>query len=454
MAIAFKVENKNYVGSRVGEGWQDWSGPEKTVQYQNRNYKIVAAKETQYGFLTKTAHRLLGALLTLCTLGTPFFAALINKKENALSNKIHELFASKKLEFCVEEILPKKQDQLLALKVKSTSAELSSNEEVIQLLEIAKANYAQLAQQATEDNFKRNYQTKALFMDLAIAQVRRFPLVQPDVHVFQLEDYSRYERKEWMQETLNRNPCHFECTDKGFVYNFPGREAPAITQDPAHKHLGGAALTFGCVVEELQALEMPYFLALLVKNNSLETRAGGSGPSQGFPTPLILDGLYRLFDANALYYPHIYEREMSAKPEGQANKQDVKILDTPHPSPLICIAAPDLRGYNGGQFSREVVEDLFNTCLANFELIKKYQETKGEKAPKTVDAVKLGGGAFKNDESLIYCMQKLAAIHAGIPYVTLHKMENSAKAEALFKSVADKMSPHATLKEWLDAFIK
>lgn len=434
----FKIGTNTYTTGNISGVSTNVSSGTTIVGPDKRTYRVLTKQPFDLSGKVLALNLLKMLALTIATLGIPLILKQILHRDNMITKKFQELKETRGYLFHIEALQPQKPGSIAA--IKKTEA-LSSTEEVLALLEKGKQNFQTLHDNEIDAKLKQNYANKLRCMDLMIAQVKKFSNLKPQVTLFQLDNYSRYEKKEWAGETLNINPIAFTCTDAPLEYNTPGRTERAISQDPAHKHLGGAALTYGCVVEELQALEMPYFMALLLKTNALETRSGGTGPGEGFPTPLILDGLYRFFDANALYYPQIYEGNV-----------DVTILDQPYPSPLVCLAAPDLRTHNVSRYDPKVVGDLFNTFLANFELIRKFQETKGADAPTIVDAVKVGGGAFKNDETLIYCMQKLAAMHAGIPKVRLHKMENIAKAEQLFAKVQKKMRPDATIAEWLAAF--
>ncbi len=94
--------NTHFYNTQEGEGWSVQEEHSST-NINGRCYKITACRTKTYSPLVRFARGVLGCLLSLFTVGMGFAAKLIQKHENPLSLKIHQLFASKKVEMCLTE---------------------------------------------------------------------------------------------------------------------------------------------------------------------------------------------------------------------------------------------------------------------------------------------------------------------------------------------------------------
>jgi len=203
-------------------------------------------------------------------------------------------------------------------------------------------------------------------------------------------------------------------------YDYSTATSTQYWVDFANHILGGGVFGTGFLQEETMFLETPELAnaaaQFAVTGQPLTTRTGtkDTGPLDGNPTPLIFEG------ANVVM--HIDSKWMVALPHGSKDRADENWRKQPpntvldHDMPLLkaksinvlSMAAPYLPNPDPkDQTAPAVVDDLFNTFDAGFELAK----TAGG---KTIDTGPIGAGGFHNSPVVVYVMQTLAAKQVGV----------------------------------------
>lgn len=212
--------------------------------------------------------------------------------------------------------------------------------------------------------------------------------------------------------------------------------------NPANKLLGGHALTNngGFALEEKMAFETPDMLNIVSENPNIKTRYGKDTPAEGYPTPILFEGLHRVLDIDQSLYGrnNLYDEQINIQ-EGNLVKQ----LDEAMTYDSLAIASPwvSLQNSNGTNASKykaqdiQTLADFFNTIYAGFLLAKSANYT-------YINSTLIGCGAFGNDTSCGICLQALVAEYLGVS-LKIHRVDPGimTAAEQLWSKAFGQIDP-------------
>jgi hypothetical protein len=212
--------------------------------------------------------------------------------------------------------------------------------------------------------------------------------------------------------------------------------------DFANVYLGGGVFDEGFVQEEIMCCEMPELanaaaIKVVSPNSALITRdPAGNTVLAGSPNPLVLTPVYRTIAIST----DLYGRAIGQF-SGDINQKLTK-LQTQTPLNILAMAAPTLKVGNYKPWDVDTVHDLFNTFMAGFTLAK----TVAAGNNPLINTGKIGCGDFKNDPTLVYILQLLAAEQLGLNLMFWGYKNNEAEqAYGKYKTLAADTTPRSVV---------
>lgn len=146
-----------------------------------------------------------------------------------------------------------------------------------------------------------------------------------------------------------------------------------------------------------------------VQKSVIVPRQWNNGQKYGDPTPVIIMGANRV--AKVVW-----------DPSGDFKKATATFLTAPQRFNMLAMAAPDLRGTGEKTNSPVTISDLFNTFVAGFHLAASHATDQ-----VIINTGGIGTGVFKNDLTVVYVLQRLAAMQVS-PKIKLQFWGYSTKA--------------------------
>jgi hypothetical protein len=185
--------------------------------------------------------------------------------------------------------------------------------------------------------------------------------------------------------------------------------------DFANHILGGGVFGDGMVQEETMALSMPQLADAAALGYKTRTD-GKAGPLNSDPTPLLLKNIQRSIAIDGSLYRDGWRSQtvdqINAHLTPMKPNQNVNVL---------AIAVEKLDNPQVQQKALDTIDDLFNTFVAGYTLANDAMPG------ATINTGPIGTGDFRNDEEVIYVMQKLAWQQIGGITVNYWGLNNSDK---------------------------
>lgn len=259
----------------------------------------------------------------------------------------------------------------------------------------------------------------------------------------------------YFSEKLSTTEQAYFCSPEYFDYNpVDATRYYESWVDFANRKLLGAALSHGQVQEEQMAEEIPELLMHGMTHlqpgstrSLVETRSGGDGVQKGSPSPLLFDGLWRV---QAVDPTRTYGRQFNRNVTTANAKTFLETVDPAQKVNILAIAAPKLATRNNldEQTDQRTLEDLFNTFVAGFTLAKAQADKAGKKG--LVHTGQIGAGAFGNNPSVVFALQRLAADQVGVE-LRFYDYDTRATRDGndLYEDLRRQIDPDATIQEVL-----
>ncbi|MFO0956496.1 MAG: hypothetical protein U0800_03405 [Isosphaeraceae bacterium] len=198
------------------------------------------------------------------------------------------------------------------------------------------------------------------------------------------------------------------------LYSYTPSAYPEKTQfwvDFANKQLGGGVFGNGFVQEETMFLETPELANAAALPKPIITRTGNNpGVLQGSPTPWVFSNVNRVMAISSAATKNDAWRTITVD---QLKAADVPLAAAQNIN-VLSIAAPKL-SQTGPKATLPIVKDLFNTFYAGFSLAY----SMGGNQPIRIHTGPIGAGVFYNNRTVVYVMQRLAAMMAGKVNLTM-----------------------------------